>query len=135
MYLPPIVGVSYGLVVGRWIQIVGDTPADTDSLPDVVPVSGKITFVKSQKTATLPDTGQNDGTFVHVTKQAITGYLRTLDGELAVSTTAQEPGLWLPVGEYSVSFDFVGATWPSATIVVGANHVLGNPFDLVQTAL
>ena len=39
MSLSPLV---YGQVVGRYVAIVGDTPADPDLEPDVVPMRGTV---------------------------------------------------------------------------------------------
>ena len=135
MSLPTPEGVEFGLVIGRWIQIVGDTTEDPDKNPDTKPVSGSVLFDRKQKAAVSPDITQTDGSQVSITKQNITGFLRTVDGELASSIDADEIGVWLPVGLYSVVFSLVNVTWPSLDIEVTVNHTTETPLDLIITTL
>ena len=127
-------GVSYGLVIGRWIQIVGDTPDDPDKLPDTKPISGSVGFTRKVKTTIREDTTQEDGSYVGIAKQSITGYLRTVDGELAVSVDNDTTGLWLVTGVYTVVFTLSGTTWPSFDIEVTEAHTLETPLDLISAS-
>ena len=127
-------GVSYGLVIGRWIQIVGDTPDDPDKLPDTKPISGSVGFTRKVKTTIREDTTQEDGSYVGIAKQSITGYLRTIDGELAVSVDNDTTGLWLVTGVYTVVFTLSGTTWPSFDIEVTEAHTLETPLDLISAS-
>ena len=131
MSLPTPEGVTYGLVVARWLQIVGDTPADPDALPDTKPMSGSALFTRKQKTTIRADSTQPDGTYVGIAKQNINGYLRTVDGELARAADSSDTGLWLVTGIYTVSFVLSGTTWPSFDIEVTAEHTLSSPLDLI----
>ena len=134
MSLPTPEGVSYGLVIGRWIQIVGDTPDDPDKLPDTKPISGSVGFTRKVKTTIREDTTQEDGSYVGIAKQSITGYLRTVDGELAVSVDNDTTGLWLVTGVYTVVFTLSGTTWPSFDIEVTEAHTLETPLDLISAS-
>lgn len=133
MSLPTPEGITYGLVVARWLQIVGDTPADLDALPDTKPMSGSALFTRKQKTTIRADSTQPDGTYVGIAKQNINGYLRTVDGELARAADSEDTGLWLVTGVYTVSFSLSGTTWPSFDIEVTAAHTAEAPLDLITT--
>lgn len=127
-------GVTYGLVVGRWVQIIGDTSVDPDKLPDTIPVKGSILFTRKQKTTARLDTTQTDGTYVGIAKQNVTGYLRTVDGELARAADSEDTGLWLVTGIYTVTFNLSGTTWPSFDIEVTAAHTAEAPLDLISAS-
>ncbi len=127
-------GVTYGLVVGRWVQIIGDTSVDPDKLPDTIPVKGSILFTRKQKTTARLDTTQTDGTYVGIAKQNVTGYLRTVDGELALAADSEDTGLWLVTGIYTVIFSLSGTTWPSFDIEVTAAHTAEAPLDLISAS-
>ena len=127
-------GVVYGLVLGRWVQIIGDTSVDPDKLPDTIPVKGSILFTRKQKTTARLDTTQTDGTYVGIAKQNVTGYLRTVDGELAPAADSEDTGLWLVTGIYTVIFTLSGTTWPSFDIEVTAAHTAEAPLDLISAS-
>ena len=127
-------GVTYGLVLGRWVQIIGDTSVDPDKLPDTIPVKGSILFTRKQKTTARLDTTQTDGTYVGIAKQNVTGYLRTVDGELAPAVDSEDTGLWLVTGIYTVIFTLSGTTWPSFDIEVTAAHTAEAPLDLISAS-
>lgn len=131
MSLPTPEGVAYGLVVGRWVQIVGDTSEDPDKLPDTKAVAGTAAFTRKVKTTIRQDSTQEDGSYVGIAKQSITGYLRTSDGELAVSADDDTTGLWLVTGVYNVVFTLNGTTWPSFDFEVLPTHTSQAPLDLI----
>ena len=134
MSLPTPEGVTYGLVLGRWVQIIGDTSVDPDKLPDTIPVTGSILFTRKQKTTTRLDTTQEDGSYVGIAKQNVIGYLRTVDGELASAADSKDTGLWLVTGIYTVTFSLSGTTWPSFDIEVTTAHTLEAPLDLIAAS-
>ena len=95
--LPPSWG-SYGYVVGRVIQAVGDD-ADTDDLPGAKPVtgSGLVTFTSLDGTRVVTD---SDSGQTAVIPQAITCDLDE-DGYISMQS---KRGIWLWAGNWKVSW-------------------------------
>lgn len=95
--LPPAWG-SYGFVVGRVIQAVGDD-ADADDLPGAKPVTGAglVTFTSLDGTRVVTDT---DSGQTAVIPQSITCDLDE-DGYISMQS---KRGIWLWAGNWKVSW-------------------------------
>ncbi len=125
--LPP--EVAYGRVVGRWLFAIADTAADPDELPEVQVPTGTVTFTRLDLNTTMLDTLQNDGTYVGITRKAVTAKLNA-EGELALEHSTSR-GVMLITGHYNVSASIAEVTWPSFDIEVTTAHTNESPLDLI----
>ncbi|WP_198672664.1 hypothetical protein [Acidipropionibacterium acidipropionici] len=121
--------LPFGHVVGRVIRAVGDTPADPDSDPEAIPVtgSGLIRFTPLDDhrvvTSTTPDSW--------VAQETIVADLDD-DGLLSVSGT---PGVSLWPGAWKVSPGSASAfSFPTFTIEVTSAHTATAPLELWSSA-
>lgn len=122
MSTPPLLPspVQYGKVVGQYVQTTLDS-TDVDEIPDAAPITGTVTFT--------PLDGQGhvvDGIFV---------FFRTLVVPLdpntgRIITRSGQDGVWLPTGNYRVTFAFAGVTAPSTDILVTTAHTALAPMNL-----
>ena len=125
--LPP--EMTYGRVVGRWLFAIADTAADPDERPDAQVPTGTVTFTRLDPNTTMLDTLQNDGTYVGITRKAVTAKLNA-EGELALEHSASR-GVLLITGHYNVSASIAEVTWPSFDIEVTTAHTNESPLDLI----
>ena len=126
--LPP--EISFGYVVGRWVMAVADTEADPDEYPDAAIPTGTVVFTRIDANVSLLDTTQNDGTWVAVARKNVTATLNA-DGELSLPHLSSA-GVWLIVGEYTVSGTISGTSLAPFTINVTTEHTTENPLDVLK---
>ena len=114
--------VTYGKVVGRFIQCVDDS-LDSDDLPDVIAVIGKITFMPTIRMFKEIEELQATTIARPVTTVSIgdDGFLTSPSGDVGVK---------LITGGYKVSYELQGVTIRSHDIVVLPEHNDDTPLDL-----
>lgn len=77
-------------VTGDWRTIIGDTPADPDPFPDVVPLTGHVRFVPNGGPRLADGTAYTIGP---ITALVADGQLRDLQGRNGVWLAANVDGL------------------------------------------
>lgn len=128
MSLSPLV---YGQVVGRYVAIVADTPADPDLEPDVVPMSGRITLTPLPSRLLVATAQPAPVTVVPVSISAVLddqGYL-SLSGNRGVYVIATNDPATNPTSfSYRVTFELtlngVKVPMPSFDVMVPAGAVV-----------
>lgn len=134
MSLSPLV---YGKVIGRYVAIIADTPADPDLDPDVLPMSGKVTITPSPSRLLVATAVPAPATVIP-TPVVVTldeeGYL-SHNGDRGVYVIASDDPSTNPTAfTYRVSFDLqlgnVKVPCPSFDIEVPAGGVV----DLTKDA-
>ena len=114
--------LTYGKVVGRFIQAVGDS-VDLDFLPNATPIVGNVTLTPvnplTKEINTVPPTT--------VVRSAITCSLNT---QGLLRSPAGDVGVWLVAGVYKVTYSTQGTAIPSHDILVTEEHTNENPLDL-----
>jgi hypothetical protein len=132
--LSPLV---YGKVIGRYVAIIADTPADPDLDPDVLPMSGKVTITPSPSRLLVATAVPAPATVIP-TPVVVTlddeGYL-SHNGDRGVYVIASDDPSTNPTAfTYRVSFDLqlgnVKVPCPSFDIEVPAGGVV----DLTKDA-
>ena len=121
--------LQYGKVVGRWLVLKADTISDPDELPDIAPATGSGT-ITTTGSYTLPDSFQNDGTWVNVFSDTYPVVLNE-SGELAL-LNSPNVGVWLLAGEYQVSLNIDGLGAVNGSILVEPTHTALAPLDLTR---
>ncbi len=116
---------SFGKVVGRVIQLVADTAADTDNKPEAKGGVGRITFTPKDVIRTTAEVDY-PAIVLHATATA------TLSANGTLTDAENKPGIWLAVGSYTVTFEITGAprAIPAVDILVTTGHTDVAPLDL-----
>ena len=125
MTLPP---QPFGFVAGRWVLSIGDTPDDPDRAPDYIPVpKGRVTFTPALSHRVVPDPTTHPDGWTGIIKRPVVATLgpqgQLIDGE-------GHDFIALPLGTYSVSYDFEGTPWPSHYLEVTAESTVEAPLWL-----
>lgn len=103
--------ITYGKVIGRFLSIIGDTPADPDTDPDALPAQGTVTFT-SEAAYLLDRDGAPPATLIPAAVKC------TVDANGDLLDPAGAIGVWLlatdaPVNPsgftYRVTQSFVGS--------------------------
>ena len=126
--LPP--EIKFGRVVGRWIKAIADT-VDADELPEAVAAAGQGTLTPVKQRELLPDTVQDDGTYLGLLFSSYSVVLNS-DGELCMDHARDKVGVVVPVGFYEVSMEIQGVNWPKFNIEVTEANTDLNPVDLIR---
>lgn len=138
--LPPEVRAGY--VYNRVLRAIGDRPEDEDRFPDGIPAKGTVTFTpkNSVKQVVSNDTG------VTVTREPVVCTIHQGEAQyddpdpdkagLLIDEAGQDGGVWLVVGEWTVSYQFDDrySNVPNQDIVVTEDHTEDNPLDVALVA-
>lgn len=128
---PPATERTYGYVVCQVIRRVADSPQDGDDKPDVLPGAGSIRFTPDKGLVTSSDYS------AYVVREIIDAPLDATGSMVRHKPKAGEqlePGLWLAVGVYHVSFRLTSGQIKGVTIEVKPEHTKESPLDLVTVA-
>jgi hypothetical protein len=116
--------LAFGHVVGRYVLGVGDT-AD-DGTPIETPAAGEVRFVM-----VTPASVFDGEPAVTAIAESVTV---TLDDTGMIRDRSDNAGVWLVVGQYSVTCDFEGMTLGPFRVQVTAEHTAEHPLDLSLAA-
>ena len=121
--LPSVMDV--GFVVAEAIRVIGDTVQDEDRHPGVLGSTGSVTFTPLTRQTVI--TGERNA---FVTNEPIVG--RLVDGMLVDASGAW--GIYLPTGQYRVTYSLNSGTLPYQDILVLNTHTEESPLYLVLAA-
>ena len=114
--------ITYGKVVGRFIQAVGDS-VDLDFLPNASPIVGTVTLTPANPLTKEIDTDPP-------TTVVRTPIVCALNTQGFLRSPAGDVGVWLVTGVYKVTYSTQGTPIPTHDIVVTEEHTNENPLDL-----
>jgi hypothetical protein len=101
--------MEYGTITGRLVAAVADTPDDPDVNPDIVPITGTVTFTPSVKAILVASESVTVVPVPIVASLDANGYV-SLNGVQSVTVLATNSTYYNPNGwTYRVSFDNLAA--------------------------
>lgn len=126
--LPP--DIEFGFVAGKYVLSVIDNASDPDRDPNARPVLGRVNFepVVTRRVS-------SSGVPTTIIATTISAWLdetgQIVDSDPGTSNPSSPKGVWLPTGQYKVTFAFTnGAHPPIMPVTVTAEHTDENPLWL-----
>lgn len=111
--------LTFGKVVGRFIEVVENEAYGGDGRPIARPIAGSVRFTPMERKTRIEENGELEAV----------AFIAPVEQRLDRTGSFEE---WLVEGVYNVSFEFPGRNVKATEIAVGEANTEDNPLNLVD---